>query len=1286
MSENSSVTIVPVRLDALLLNRNMLDKTVQEAQPYYRRRLDFSDAFSDCQPAPLDHSDLKAGKDAGIRLHWQLPPKTLGRGRIRAEDGPAAGVTFPAAPNRWLVLRYYHPDTSSPTAPPQVAGRLVESDFTDDGTLATSPVAKDTWMGRHLDLSAETFPYTAAGKTKLTALGPTPYADLPTFAVFQPYCEDVFSLHDPLKATATSDAGTLAKGHLSYVVIGWHGDAGDEPAAALPELLDFYGDTVPHEDTAAFAELAAERLGWRSGALTTATHALYQGLSLGIRWNPAGIAPTTPYKPTDPDQMVMTAYGHETAEATATLVEHTLPAPPTHDTGTTGPSEEARQTAALLRAFHSGHLEDMDRAAGGLSAQHGLLATAGHRDAFTPHPSGTQWQVHSTTAKDPLTDAQYAAVRPRLAALNDAQQALDQAGSTVADARRQVADLWWLGGRWDETGSAYRPAGFDTKATAELDPTATGTAARALSDAVAALPALRKKVTDALQELNKVLPKGYEARPSPTAPYYSPMDPVVVLRGTGRHESLRPETDLPVRAPEEVLSGTLYLKKSANDSTVVFTVTAPTSPLLPSPHGNAAVNLLPDETRRAAARKLAGELYLLHALATYRRRNESLTDGSALHDAQRVSVAGTWPPETRAWQQPWRPLLLAWKITCYPLPHDKDDKAPDGYWTFNGTIRRLRTDESVKNAVQGRFGVSSHFFHLTGRSLLTPVPTFTLQGRIDTHHKTFPGEEAGFDTFKNKAGSWDLQSQTLTGVRAALARRAPAPARGTVPAKLVSLLAGAAGPWPEPRRGHHQLIPAAHLAIEQAVLLDTFGQAVTVLSTKDDKHLADKPYRARRLRPGYAVDKKHSDRFIELAPRLRQPARVALTPLAHTCTTGPDRVADPATDPLLRHDSPVGGWLLARHTARPDRFTLALYTPDGRALGELLRIGGPARPAVGWQSLPDSPLHRPEDVFTPAFAAAHPMLAGFATALLDRDADAIALGKAEPTDRPARLAALASAIDAGLLHTTYRPAVGTALAAGYPLALVRLRLHLELDGTPRTDPNWGTEKQGYGTVFTKPEKLDSAYLTRRWPVRLGTQADVADGLIGYYAHSDTPAQPGATDYHRLHTVHPVDGGGHYTRTITTGNHLAVPALPRSRTIPRDKAVYLTVLMDPRQALVAHTDLLPATTFRLPAVGVQDILDRMALSVPLGPALARTAPPAYPDEAPRLTLPAPSAAGHWAFAALEAHEGGPETAWHHYQLTAGHHQTRLEANAPQARHGYLTHIRPHLPHPPQEHEA
>src|SRR5262249_39089842 len=76
----------------------------------------------------IDLADQKAGTPdslgPGIHLHWELPDHFR-----RGTQPPAGGpIMFPAAPNRWLVIRYLRVGVVGALGPVRTAAWMVESD------------------------------------------------------------------------------------------------------------------------------------------------------------------------------------------------------------------------------------------------------------------------------------------------------------------------------------------------------------------------------------------------------------------------------------------------------------------------------------------------------------------------------------------------------------------------------------------------------------------------------------------------------------------------------------------------------------------------------------------------------------------------------------------------------------------------------------------------------------------------------------------------------------------------------------------------------------------------------------------------------------------------------------------------------------------------------------------------------------------------------------------------------------------------------------------------------
>lgn len=221
--------------------------------------------------------------DAGVFLQWQLP-EALTHGYNHPDNGQ---IDFPLVPNRWLMVRYHGPANAR-----QAAGWVVHSDFLDNegphgawGTARsltlynsrTGPAA----TGRRLDLRAGSWvePDGPAEGLFLTAVGP----GLPTFAAYQPYNENVFSVHDSLVYRNGDPA--LANGTLSYLVTGWYSDDDADnlsKSAGIGALLP----PDPAELSPDPARLAGilDALGRQPSGSSQAPRTLYSGTALGVTW------------------------------------------------------------------------------------------------------------------------------------------------------------------------------------------------------------------------------------------------------------------------------------------------------------------------------------------------------------------------------------------------------------------------------------------------------------------------------------------------------------------------------------------------------------------------------------------------------------------------------------------------------------------------------------------------------------------------------------------------------------------------------------------------------------------------------------------------------------------------------------------------------------------------------------------------------------------------------------------------------------------------------------------
>lgn len=231
---------------------------------------------------------------------------------------------------------------------------------------------------------------------------------------------------------------------------------------------------------------------------------------------------------------------------------------------------------------------------------------------------------------------------------------------------------------------------------------------------------------------------------------------------------------------------------------------------------------------------------------------------------------------------------------------------------------------------------------------------------------------------------------------------------------------------------------------------------------------------------------------------------------------------------------------------------------------------------------------------------------------------------------------------------------------GRPLALVRADLGVELEGPLLSNPSWDQ-------VLGESEEEYDGY---RWPVRLGNEKRLGDGLIGYFAGAAGPDQE--TSYELFHAVMPKGGGGYLT-PIDKGHGTAVPA----RTPDQPVKHHLTLLMDPYAAVHATTDILPVTKVQLPDDLVSEAMRRIRASFRLGPLLAaervdkaeearRARAGEEPTEA-GVVLPQPASwHGAWSW----AEPRGSETEWVELPIVPADSAAHFGDPQAEARYGYL----------------
>jgi hypothetical protein len=1000
-------------------------------------------------------------------------------------------------------------------------------------------------------------------------------------------------------------AQQLGAGTLSYSVLGWYSD----PAS------DVLAGWVPGDDCGGWAR-QLEALDWSaSGAVADGTHAsVYHGAVYGVSWVPN--APAPPPSPKDGARPAI-AMGNTSVDAVVAFAQAAFGTP-----GNPAPAGMTpRQAALLLEAFQYNLLSALDEPGGESQVEQAI-----HAQWFGAAPAGTSWSIVDAPAVPgappaaPPPVAELAAEAAWLAALNTAQATFDATVRTLMGTQRRLFELWWkqqaapviLGqtGSWpwrvtpDQLSAALDPSDpagpvaqartalASLSALAAQMPTATG--GGSLDDAIAAF-ALAKGLPTATRVLKPV------ARPR----FWSPADPVVVLSGAAHMLQDEPGTTLACRWPVEVVTS---LNASAGDggptlapAAAALAASQPAVPWTGLPAVGPALfaeSFLLDPANAALDASVAGQSLSAGQLAALAASIAAPRAGAGVVPA----VLPPWP-----WVQPWQPLYLDWQLTWYPIPFVGADGQPN--WAFDGT------DYDLARAVTTPEATS-----LSGRSVLTPKPSFEFKARIDQFVHDNPGSPAatalqGIEGMP-ALGSWDFLSQTLSGLSTQLVSWSPVPtllpSSTPLPGGTESMaeLVGEQGrhpPNPQLAAMQRKLLPSSfegmrggQLAFARLSIVDVFGQTLEVVTQQTALQTSvTRADGVQVTQPVVAVD---TAGLVQLPPRVVQPARLNFD--FATGTAG----------------NPIVGWILPDHVSQ----SLAAYGADGTLYGELgTAVDAQGKPYAAWWQAPDGPY-----ATLPALAAANAQLGGMLQAIQFAGA--------------AALSDVLQAIDETLWTVDPlgdRTDTFLSVLLGRPLAVVAATLSLELQAEAWRDPAWPY-------TFASPLP-DPAFLSYRFPVQLGDLASRRDGLLGYYVDGGFGA---------LNVVHtPVPGPGDpapsgYLSQIGAGNWVNLGFAATGAGTARS----LTLLMDPRASVRAQSGILPSKEVTLVPAWVDDALAAMRAAFRTGPMLAESrmvTPQGGGDAVQTLMVPLPAeqhgtwtwrqpaGGGAWPSTALAAADAG-----------------------------------------------
>jgi hypothetical protein len=1191
--------------------------------PYYENLP--TDPYS----APLGHQlrrETDNPPEPGVHLHWTLPAAFTHVRPAATDDRTPPEPELPSVPNRWVVIRLW-----------EEGGKLhhrswiVDSDLRGDDQ--GSPWLESeggsyqvTRLGGWTPL--ETWSRPQPAQTPLKAFAPGNLA----FAAFYPSCRGVFGFHDQ----ADLVEGTV----YSYLVAGWFADRANDPLNVRKPRPDEEQEEARLKKSLTEKECWLRRMGqlqWAvpGDAKVLPTAVTCYGVMSHIEWDPSRECNSF----TRP--AVKVTLGNSVTEAAAALANPTIDSQRLL-------SELQYATLAERRPTYNEAHRDLffER----LSRLPGARAKI-HERAFSPQDGGLSWEValqqNGTASED--ANAQPLArltkdVADKLRQLNRAQREYDDITRTLAGWQQRLFAVWYQRQYLNSTAAA-QPAtdaqnlldqevatcedNVDVRISLTSRERLVGRGvemASRLTDRQTQEAACTAAMTALKEALRKDMPKAsLVARAMPQ--FWRANDPFVLITGLEVPAMQGGASPLQCRVSDNAIAGISLPVQNISGPIRIERAELRAEQNWDKPWAGVRDDIPKDIeellldvlfTDRDRAEFLA-RVYLRHLhddpppdqLA--RGKNaiaETLRDikAAVARASDPLQITGVHATAldslVSAINLPsptsWRPVFMRWKLDWYPYCQEQDLPISDPavsppprstvHWNFTWE-EAGRVDYQWKRPQPSDDRKARAFDGFT-------VIAANIERGLKLTSDNFPEYKSVFEQM-TKA----LLGQSLAGLTDALGMRDTGPQLPPLKgpgelsvdkdmvcrvghhytvAPLSRLnLPGEGSPF-SPLRGG--LFSLSHLSI-----IDSFGRILIIHDAAEG--VSNPPKLGRALRTptpdgGLAL----------LPPRLVQPSRVLLRWLS-AWDDDQESLGDLETNPIcgfIIHNR-FDGSLLIYGTSNDEKVIYPTgndpQPPVGRLLGAVQAVQSGGRPgAVRWSTIPMRPFTgTPESLGPRVLTAAdipNPHLCKFVNGLLKLTGGALGTPfqtfvdllrrRDEASDLPA---------DQGL----------QSLLTGRPLALVRASLRLELDGPPLRDET------------AIPSGEAPAYLSVKFPVRLGDRRLGPDGLVGYFVDDGTD-----TAYHHLRLGADEDSyqKDEAHRYFHDQRDLEVQCDPSVAPIK------LTLLLDPQPGVHIVSGILPANRVRLPQPLVAATLSDLEMPFLVAPFLGeRVTDPGAPRRMP-----------------------------------------------------------------------
>jgi len=422
---------VPVQVEAWIQTADSVRlPTIIQAQPDYSKLSNTNSVPPGSEP--IYKRSIGSG-GPGIYVHWTVPRgyRHGYRKEYKGVGSPNTDISYPFAPNRWLVTRYM-PSLSSSSNNPR--SWIVESDLIVTGSTTTEAGCTNFYNSQGLGVrigqtvSAASWSGEKSADNYVNLI--IPKAGNSLFADYQPHCQNVFSIFDHWISDDLRQVGISTDISINYSVIGWYSLAKDPLTIASNSDSSYTGVFQSSQVFYSLNNLflSSYSMVQRSKSQSVfgpGSRSFFHGALYRIRWAQTGIYDSVPSRVESfGTNQIYCSVGVNVMDAFSALID-ALP--------NTTPVDRA-----MFDAFVHGHIHKTTDPTLGENIVNQIYKTG-----FTSSSEGTMWEIvpFNIASENPATPTlqQLAA----LDALNQSQLIVDRLNRMLRLQQSELFASWW---------------------------------------------------------------------------------------------------------------------------------------------------------------------------------------------------------------------------------------------------------------------------------------------------------------------------------------------------------------------------------------------------------------------------------------------------------------------------------------------------------------------------------------------------------------------------------------------------------------------------------------------------------------------------------------------------------------------------------------------------------------------------------------------------------------------------------------------------------------------------